>query len=194
MNKLTLTVPLCLMTGCAGLPFFRESKPRLTEQEAAHLVCGPAEPARAELLMQGVQYDGYTLSGRLLIGAVSGRLCLDKRLITNVSVNVNSVRDCTTGLPVTFIHADSFPRPPREEDLVVLPPGYWYGRQVNLRLFSPIMEIRGPDCIDVGLSVSPARDGSLGQLSVRAVLPANPASPVDAPKDAPSSSEPGSVP
>lgn len=181
MILFTLAGPLCLMTGCAGFPFLHESKPRLTEQGTAQLVCGPEEPVRAELAMQETQYDGHTVSGRLLIGAVAGRLCLDKRLITNVSVNVDSVRDCATGLPATFIHADSFPRPPREEELVALSPGYWYGRQVNLRLFSPLMGQRGPDCVEVRLSVFPARGGSLGQLSVRAAHRAEPASHEEVP-------------
>lgn len=195
MSRLALaTAPLFLMTACAGFPFFNKSKPQLSEEETLRLVCGAQEPSRAELELQGIQYDGHTFSGRLLIGAASGRLCLDKRLIENVSVNVDSVRDCATGLPATFIHADYFPKPPRPEDLVLLPPGYWYGRQIRLRLFSPLLGQRGPDCIEVALSISPARGPSLGRLALRATLPSAPAAPVESPTDVQPSPNPESVP
>jgi hypothetical protein len=195
MSRLALaTVALLLMTACAGFPFFPKSKQPLDEEDAIKRVCGAEEPSRAELEMRDTQYDGYTLSGRLLVGAAAGRICLDKRLIVNASVNVDSVQDCSTGLPVTFIHADHFPKPPRPEELVLLPPGYWYGRQIHLRLFSPILGLRGPDCVEVVLSIHPARDASLGRLTLRAALPPDPASPTEAPTDVQPSPDAGNVP
>lgn len=128
----------------------------------------PAGAPRAELELQDIQYDGENLSGRLLIGAAGGRLRLDKRLIENVSVNVHSVRECATGLPPTYVHADSFPPPPREKDLLVLEPGSWYGARIHLWLFSQAHGHPGPDCIDVGLTIDDAEHQPLGMLTVRA--------------------------
>lgn len=192
MSRLSVaTAALFLMTACAGLPFFQKSPRRLDAEEAITRVCGAEKPSRAELEMQGTQYDGHTVSGRLLIGAATGHICLDKRLIVNASVNVDSVQDCATGLPVTFIHADHFPKPPRTEDLLLLPPGYWYGRQTHLWLFSSNLGLHGPDCIEVGLSIFTAREASLGRFTVRAALPVPPA---DAPSDVQPPPDGGSAP
>lgn len=93
-------------------------------------LCLGVSPAGVKL--EDVRYDGETLFGRLTVGAVSGPVLLDKRLIENVSVNVRSAWECTTGLPSTIVHADHFPKPPRGEDLLLLKPGSWYGARVRL--------------------------------------------------------------
>jgi hypothetical protein len=182
MSRLILAAAAPLwMTACTGFPLFQNTKHRQNREDTVALVCGAEEPTRAELVMQAPQYDGYTLSGRLLIGSLEGRLCLDKRLIANVSIDVQSVQDCTTGLPATFILADAFPPPPRENELLVLPPGYWYGRQLQFLLFSPFIGQRGPDCIEAVLSINAARSAPLGQLRVRAARPSEALPPDAAP-------------
>lgn len=168
------TAALLLLPACAGFPSFR--KQRADDASAVAAVCGTEEPTHTELELGNPRYDGETFSGRLLIGAITGRPCLDKRLIGSVSVNVDSVRDCATSLPVTYILADALSRPPREEDLLVLAPGYWYGGPARFRLFSEPLGQRGPDCIEVALSIYSARSTLLGRVSARAERPPAPSS------------------
>ena len=149
-------------------------------------------PAHAELEMQDVRYDGQTLSGRILVGAVGGNLRLDRRLISSAFVNVDSVADCTTGSPVTFLLVDGFPPAPRDEDLLILKPGYWYGTEVRFPLFSErFMGRAGPDCIEADVSLLSYRGDPVGSARIRAVRP--PQSPVDAgaPGDLESSTDAG---
>jgi hypothetical protein len=163
MTRLSLvSCFLFLMAACTGVPFWRTER-RLESAETGE--------ARAELELQNVQYDGETLSGRLLIGAVSGRLLLDKRLIVNTVVNLDIVRECETGLPPTFMRADAFPRPAREEDLLALEPGHWYGKQIHIPLFSAALGHPGPDCIEATLTFHTVGDKRAGHLTVRATRP-----------------------
>ena len=182
MNLLTL-----VMAACTGAPFWRAQRRAETGE------------ARAQLELQNVQYDGETLSGRLLVGAVSSRLLLDRRLIVNTVVNLDIVRECDTGLPPTFMRADALPRPPGEEDLLVLEPGDWYGKQLHIPLFSAALGHPGPDCIEATLTLYAAGDKRAGQLTVRATrlpptsadagTPPEPHPSADAgPAEAPSSS------
>jgi hypothetical protein len=135
--------------------------------------------ARAALEMQDIRYDGQTLSGRILVGAVGGALRLDRRLISSASVNVDAVSDCMTGSPVTFLLVDGFPPAPRDEDLLILKPGYWYGARVLFPLFSErFMGKAGPECIEADVSLLSYGGEPVGNTHIRAVRP-HP-SPVDA--------------
>lgn len=183
MNRILLSSALLLMmTACAGFPFFQKPKQRafgMTEEDKA-AACAATSTARTELEIKEPAYDGQTVSTRILVGVREGRLCLDRRFIVNATVNIDSVRECATGLPPTYILAESFPPPPREEDLLVLTPGYWYGAQVHLPLFSEHLGLIGPDCIEVTLSVFPPNGPRVGPLSIRAER-----NPPSSPKTAP---------
>ncbi|MCY1047460.1 hypothetical protein OV208_39545 [Corallococcus sp. bb12-1] len=116
----------------------------------------PAAPARPLIEFQSPHYDGKALAGRLLVGSEEGTLTLDRRLIENSSVEVVAVLDCATAQPVEFLVADRFPPPAREEDLLRLEPGYWFGTQVDFPLFDEQLNGKpGPDCIEITLSFIP---------------------------------------
>jgi hypothetical protein len=169
MNRSILVVVsfLVSLVACSGFPFFRgaEQSPSVAESAAGRQV----SPAQAILELQNVQYDGEFLSGRLLVGVAEGRLTFDRRLVENATIEAQSVWECSTGQPATFVHADSFPKPAREEDLLTLTPGYWYGANVRFFLFDA--EFTGtpaPDCIEVELALRAARGSVEGSVRVRA--------------------------
>lgn len=148
-SVLVLVSFLLALAACAGLPFFGGSEDGSREQSAASHQDSSAE---AVLEFQNPHYDGETLSGRLLVGVTKGELRIDRRLIVNASVEVESVWDCATGQPTGFLEVDSFPRPAREDELLTLTPGYWYGADVRFFLFDPkFTGTRAPDCIEVGI-------------------------------------------
>ncbi|HYO57964.1 hypothetical protein [Archangium sp.] len=175
MNRFTLaSVALLLLGGCAGFPFFRTPTPAA---EAQGNVSNPEPPPQAVLELQNVRYDGQTLTARLLVGTAQGTLRLDKRLIENVSVGVDAVTQCATGQPVEFLIADRFPEPAREEDLLVLKPGYWYGADVRFPLFDANLNgQQGPECIQVALSLQAYGGGTVASTNVRAMQATQPPS------------------
>lgn len=185
-----------LMTACSGIPLFWRT---LTGEESGSATeevgknsSDIGDHARAELEMQRIHYDGQTLSGRILVGAVGGELRLDRRFISSTSVNVDSVSDCTTGSPITFLLVDGFPPTPRDEDLLVLKPGYWYGTEVRFPLFSErFMGRAGPDCIDADVSLLSYGGEPVGRAHIRAVRPHQSPSDAGALEDLESSSDAG---
>ena len=161
MNQLMFAcISLVSMTACTTLPFFWQVRP-------SELVGN----GRAELEMHDVHYDGEALSGRLLIGAVGGNLHVDRRLIPNTVIEVDAVSDCTAeySVPSGFFLTDSFPSKPRQEDILTLKPGEWYGKKVRFFLFSERLGHPGPDCIEARFSFDNVERETVGQLSVRAV-------------------------
>ncbi len=168
---------LLILTACKGLPFFGRTEP------------GPDihDPAQASgqiaLELQEIRYDGWSLSGRLLVGAVGRSLRLDKRLIESVSIYVHDVSACDSGQSVWFMKVDAFPPPPREEDLLVLEPGYWYGTRVDFPLFDAkdYGPSGGPECIDVEFVFSALAGQPETQVRVRATRTPQPTLGTDGP-------------
>ena len=168
---------LLTLTACKGFPFFWRTEP------------GPDlhDPAQASgqiaLELQGVRYDGWNLSGRLLVGAVGRSLRLDKRLIQTVSIYVRAVSACDSGQPVRFLKMDYFPPRPREEDLLVLEPGYWYGTRIDFTLFGAQYHgpSGGPECIDVEVMFRALAGQPLTQLRVRATRAPQPSPGAEGP-------------
>jgi hypothetical protein len=155
-----------LLLGCSGLPFFRGADAPTSGSKGTATREPP--PAHAVLELQDTQYDGEYLSGRLLVGVVDGRVTIDKRLIENVSVQVESVSDCMVGQPVAYVEADSFPKPVTEEDLLTLTTGYWYGTQVRFFLFDEtLIGKKAPDCIEVALLLRAVDRSVAARLRVR---------------------------
>jgi hypothetical protein len=126
------------------------------------------EPPRTELLLQDIRYDGRTLSGRLLLSPVEGRLRLDKRLIESATLTTKSVTDCATRRPVEFMVMDGFAKRPQPEDVLILEPGYWYGKDIQLPLFAESPDGgRGPECIEAELQVHALGGKTAARLRVR---------------------------
>ncbi|RKH49114.1 hypothetical protein D7Y23_18000 [Corallococcus sp. AB050B] len=145
-----LTLGLMALSACQGSLFSR-AKPGADAHAAA---CPRHEPATARVEFQQAGFDGQTLSGRLLLGTSSGNLCLDRRLIESHTLTVEQVLDCASGQPLPFLVVDVRTPPRREEDILLLGPGQWYGREVSVPLFpQPATGHPGPECVEVELSV-----------------------------------------
>jgi hypothetical protein len=148
-------------------------------------VGGAEDSPRAEVMLQDTRYDGQTLSGRLLISPVEGRLRLDKRLIESASLSTKAVRDCATGQPVEFLVMDVFARRPQEEDVLVLGPGYWYGKDIRIPLFAEILNgRRSPECIEAEIVFHALGGKAATRLHVRAERTERPSVDAGLPVDA----------
>jgi hypothetical protein len=164
MNRAGLGLAsLLVMAACAGLPFWTHEAAGLTPDEA--LI-----PPRVRVEFQDIQYDGLTLSGRVLISPEERSLRLNKR----ISPDIQAVADCARR-PHARIIMDSFGSGRRPEDLLLLEPGYWYGTTVRFVLFDEHFTGVGPECIDAQLLLS-SFDGKLvASVPVRAMRPPRPA-------------------
>src|SRR5438128_1803055 len=117
MNKFVLVpTALLVLAACAGFPFFGRAEPDLE-------MTAEADTGQTHVELQNVRYDGRTLTGRLLVGAVGQSVTLDKRIIESIYLTTESVSDCATSHPVGFVAMDVYAQRPREEDLLVLMPG-----------------------------------------------------------------------
>jgi hypothetical protein len=161
---------LCVVTACRGVP--------------APGRAGSEEPSRLELVLQDIRYDGETLSGRLLLSPVDGRLRVDKRLIESASLSTRSVTDCATGQPVEFLVMDVFARRPQEEDVLLLAPGYWYGKNIRIPLFVETPNgRRSPECIEAEIVFHALGGKTAAHLRVRAERAARSAADAGPPAD-----------
>nr|AYM53183.1 hypothetical protein [Melittangium boletus] len=167
-------VLLFSLSACTLFPFFRQA-----DGDGAVSPEGNSS-ARAVLELQNMEFDGESLSGRLLVGVKEGSLTLDKRLVENVSVELKSIVDCVAHQPIDFLEVDSFPEPPRRDELLTLSPGYWYGTDVRFSLFDEhLTGKQPPECFEAELQLR-AENGSVpGRLHVRAERSARPSSPLD---------------
>ena len=183
MNRYIL-VPLVFLgaAACKILPGFERAKLCLDGEKKPGVV-GSTEP-QVKMELQDIHYDGETLSGRLLVGVVEGSVRLDKRLFTDIDVNVRRVSECKTGFFVPYIIFDSFPKRGCE-DLLVLERGYWYGTVVRFPLFDEHLTQLGPECIDVELSLRSFDGKAVARTEIRAERPHRPsdAGVPDAPED-----------
>jgi hypothetical protein len=172
------SAPLLGVIACKGFPFPWRTEP--VPAHASHDGAGSAEDfPRARLELQDIRYDGWALSGRLLVSAEEGHLRLDKRLIESASLSTNSVTDCATGQPVAFMVMDVFAKRPREEDVLILEPGYWYGKDIRIPLFAEIPgKPRGPECIEADMVFHALGGKTAARLHVRAE--SSPLPPADA--------------
>jgi hypothetical protein len=141
--------------------------------------------------LENARFDGLDLAGRFLVGVVDGHLRLDKRIVAGRTVSVEDVSDCASGQPLDFVVMDFYSRPPREDDLLVLAPGYWYGKEVSIPLFDRRLAalLKNPDCVVVKLGFRAQGGPPIASLTVRAVREAPAASDagvtphLEAPKD-----------
>ena len=171
---------LLTVTACKGFPFPWKSEPGVAHPDSAGRREGETKDLpRTRLELQSLRYDGWTLSGRLLVSPEEGRLHLDKRLIASASLSTTSVRDCATGQSVEFMVIDVRAKRPQEEDVLVLEPGYWYGKDVRIPLFAETPDRqRGPECIEADMMFHALGGETVARVHVRAAI--TPQSPVDA--------------
>ena len=166
MIRMGAATLLLSLTACKGFPFFIKSGEKTSHETPA----GDQPPPQALLELQNSAFDGETLSGRFIVGVKQGKLTLDRRLIENVSLQVRSVSDCTTGQPVSFLMADSFPEPPRDDDIITLSPGQWYGSTVHFLLFDKeLTQQTPPSCFEAEFWLKTADGKVAGRLRTRAV-------------------------
>lgn len=143
--------------------------------DAQSATCPKHEPASARVEFQHAGFDGQTLSGRLLLGTSSGSLCLDRRLIESHTLTVERVLDCASEQPLPLLVVDVRTPPRREEDILLLGPGQWYGRDVVVPLFpqSATGQPR-PECVDVELSVHALDAANIAKPRLRVTRAAAP--------------------
>ncbi|WP_225408802.1 hypothetical protein [Stigmatella hybrida] len=166
--------PLALwgLGACGGSFLFWRKPERLDiERICAAKGAAASEPGaiRAEMELLNVRYDGKSLFGRLLVSPVEKAVCLDKRLIESLALNLESVSECGTGRKLGFMVVDVLAKPLSEENVLAVSPGYWYGKEIILPLFPERgTEQLAPDCIDVEFSLHALIGGQVARLRVQA--------------------------
>jgi len=152
---------LLMLVACKSWPFGAQDR---EEHESLDV-------PRVHVEFQDVQYDGFVLSGRILLSPEETRLRLDKRLIPTVDVDIQAVADCLRQ-PHPYIVSDVLPLRASEDDLLILEPGYWYGSTVRFALFDEHFTGIGPECIDARLQILSFDGRQVANISVRAERPA----------------------
>ncbi|WNG51718.1 hypothetical protein F0U60_52130 [Archangium minus] len=168
------TVSLLLLAACTGFPFFGKKSPPSPGSEA-NKNAGRTDaqlPPRTVMEVQDIQYDGWAISGRVLVSPEGGQLRLDRRLIPTIHVEMKYVSDCTYGA-VASIRADIIAPLARPEDLLVLEPGYWYGSTVRFRLFGEHITGLGPECVEADIFLRSFDHELVARQRIRAVRPAS---------------------
>jgi hypothetical protein len=172
MNRFKLgAASLLLMVACTGFPFLGRKSPSspgsrtMKDEESTE----SKVPPRSVMEIQDIQYDGWTLSGRVLVSPEAGQLRIDRRLIPNIHVEIRHVSECERG-SVRSIKVDVIAPRTRPEALLVLEPGYWYGKAVHFWLFDERLTGLGPECVEADISlVSGGR--SIARQHIRAMRP-----------------------
>lgn len=180
LKKSAIGVFCCLLlTACQGFSLWRSG----TVQQPA-----PPDPAvQVKLEFQNLEHDGKSLYGRFLVGVEGGSIRLDKQLIPNISVTVDSVRTCDTYQEIPYIFADFFAPPPKQEHLLILEPGQWYGREISFLLLDEKMTGQpAPPCVEVEFYLTSFDSHILSRKRFRAWRkgerpPAEPVSPTQPP-------------
>jgi len=174
MNPVGLgLVSLCLLVACSGFPFFGKRAPSKPGHGAIS-DAGVALPSRVMMEVQDIQYDGFTISARILVSPEGGSLRLDRRLIPSVDVSIGIFADCERG-SVPSIHMDSFfPPSNRAENLMVLEPGYWYGTTVHFMPFDDHFTGLGPECVEATLRLHAFDGRVVARERIRALRPPSP--------------------
>lgn len=156
VNRLSLgAVSLLLLAACTGFPFFGRRAPSTSDCETIRNAwrTGTQALPHTVLDVQDIQYDGLSLSTRVLVSPEDGLLCLDKRLIPYIHVEIKRVSDCKHGAVASMLVDVLAPRA-RPEDLLVLEPGYWYGRTVRFALFDEHLGGIGPECVEADICLA----------------------------------------
>jgi hypothetical protein len=165
-----LLIPALLLTlaGCKGMPFFsRTSTDPSGAEESVRSVDGAY--ARAKLEMQDISFDGEDLHGRLLISPIGTELRIDKRLIESSALTVDSVVQCDTGEALPYVIMDVYAPAPREEDILILKPGFWYGKEIRIFLFAEHATHQpNPQCFEAEIAYHALDVKNVARVHIRA--------------------------
>jgi hypothetical protein len=137
-----------LPAACAGFPFFQSV--RADDGALGGAAIGPGATVQARVELQEASFDGETLRGRLLVSALEQSIQLDKRLIESIYLTTEFVKECDTGRALSFIIMDVLASRPTAKDILVLAPGYWFGKDVSIPLFTKELNTHParPECIE----------------------------------------------
>ncbi len=196
IRLILVSLAVLALAACSGLPFFgkRATHQARCSDKASKLADDARDYSRANLEVHDIRYDGRYLFGRLLISPVGGPLRLDRRLIATKDVDVESVRDCSTGERINHMKVDIVPPGTCEEDALILEPGYWYGGEVRFALFSPEFTGMGPECIEVGFALLSFDRKFVGHTFARATRALAQSVDGDVPGEPPPAMDAGSLP
>ena len=142
----------------------------------------PNEPLRGGVVeFQVTSYDGENISGRVLIGATIDPLVIDGRLIVpgHVGIYPESLHACGTKDPVPYLPNDIVTRPPRQDEIITIRPGYWYGGTVKFWLFDKRWTRLGPDCLEVDVAVRALDEREIAKIPLHVVRTDKPPAPPD---------------
>jgi hypothetical protein len=183
------SVALLGLSGCQGSLFFwRKAVPLDVDKvcEARGAPTSTAEQTGAKVEMQEVRYDGNDIHGRLLISPSAGNLCLDKRFITQFDLVTEAVSECDTGRDLGFFVSDVLAPPLKEGDVLVLEPGYWYGKDISVFLFSEkITGKPSAECIEAEFTFHALNVKHAARFKVRAMRMASSSPNVGTPTPSP---------
>src|SRR5215831_8254551 len=90
------------------------------------------------LVLENAEFDGHSLSGRLLVGSADGRRKIDLSVWPFQGINTQSAQKCDSSEEISLYVRDGG-RIASQGDMscsIYLFPGYWYGSNVNV-LVSP---------------------------------------------------------
>jgi hypothetical protein len=187
---LLISTLLLMVVGCRGLPFFSSAS---TDSNSPAEATQPIDGAfsRARLEIQDVSYDGEDLRGRLLISPVGNNLRIDKRLIESFDLTVKSVVKCDTGEALPYVIMDVLAPALREEDILILKPGFWYGKDIRIFLFAEhATKQPGPQCFEAEIAYHALDVRNAARVHVRAERAAPPPRDAGVPGEAPSAGTP----
>lgn len=121
----------------------------------------PKTPIQGGLLEFALaSFDGKIMKGRVLLGASIETFSLDSRLVEDVGIEVRDIRACDKPDRLEYKAFDWVMDAPSPDQIVVLRPGYWYGRDVKFPLFDEQTKPGLPDCFE-GKMMAWTLDGRL---------------------------------
>lgn len=100
-----------------------------------------------------ISFDGEYLKGRVLVGATMDAFRVDGRLVEWIDIEVRNIRKCANGEALGHYLFDVLNQPPRPDEIVTVRPHFWYGADVDFRLFNQRRAGQVPDCFEADLMV-----------------------------------------
>jgi hypothetical protein len=181
MNRhMRIAALLLTLVGCAGLPLFSRGAADRSANATVDVPSISGDFTQARLEWQNISFDGEAIHGRLLVSPVGSKLLIDKRLVESFDLSVDSVVECDTGVGLAHVIMDVLAPPLREEDVLTLAPGFWYGKEVRLFLFAEHATRQPlPRCFEAEIVYHALDVKNAARIHIR-VERALPSSPADA--------------
>jgi hypothetical protein len=160
MIKQALVFVMIGTTACALDPFNRRSTIKVASDKP---------PVGGIVEFRLTSYDGKDLDGRVLVGATVDPLVIDRRLPANIDVELDKLRACDQPELLKHLVFEALLSPAKDDELVTLLPGYWFGKEIHFGLFDEKLKTRpGPDCLEADLVVRAADFQVVARLPIRA--------------------------